>query len=500
LYYLANDYKNTVTLLDSSIQRGLKYRNYKAVTSSLIALGNVYYVTDEYTNAKTMYDSALRISSRNSLNKEMAVVLANLAKFTEDPIESKSILTKAISLLSKEKGTEEEQVTTEINLGLLQENPDSAILYYLRAIGKATKYNLQIELLGACNNIAYKYLKKKDIEQADHYIADKAIPIALELKNDDWLSTLYDTYSDILIAKKEFQKAIIYLRKSIEARTASDKLISEKQVRLLNAILELKNKSLLIAEKDGMIIQKDARINQMYLWLAISGILILVAGGGIFWIRQLAKIKLQRTKLEAAKKIIEAEENEKERNAMELHDAVGALISKLNETISRSMVQDHSSKQAIGLHMTEFKDEIRNISHRMNKHILERHPIDSLLKSLFDDTIRYSKLHLTYLVDKPLKTLKVDVAIHIYRIVQELINNARKHARDSEVKLSIHFFEESLELVYSDNGNGFSLGSESKKGMGISNIFARVNLINGHAELDSEPGRGVYWKITAPTG
>jgi tetratricopeptide (TPR) repeat protein len=114
LYFLANDYKNTVTLLDSSIRTGLKYKNHRAVASSLIALGNVYFVTEDYANAKNIYDSALRTSSRYSLKIEMAVALANLAKFGEDETASKSMLRQAISLLSKTKGTEEELVTTEI--------------------------------------------------------------------------------------------------------------------------------------------------------------------------------------------------------------------------------------------------------------------------------------------------------------------------------------------------------------------------------------------------
>jgi len=498
LYDFTNDYKNAVILLDSSIRIGLKLKTYSAVASSLVALANIYYETEDYANAKSIYDSAYRLSSRNKLHKEMAVALANQSKFAEDPDKSKALLRESLLLLVPVKGAEEEQAYIEVNLGLLQENPDSAIMYYQKAIDKAIKYNMPIVLLGAYNNIAYKYLQKMEPGKAEYTISSQAIPLALKMKNDDWLSTLYDSYADILIAKKEFQSAIFYLRKSIEARAASDKLISEKQIRLLNAILELKNKDLLILDKESTIIEKDSQLNQMYLWLAILLILILVAGGGILWIRQRDRMKMQRTKLEAARKIIETEENEKERNAMELHDSSGILVSKLNETMRQVVDLDPSAKQTIERHINEFKDEIRNISHRMNKQILERHPIDILLKSLFEDTIHFSKLNLTYFIDKPEHPLKADISIHLFRIVQELITNARKHARSSEIKLSIRFFNESAEIVYSDNGEGFITGRENAKGMGISNIFARVSLINSHAELDSEPGHGVYWKISIP--
>ncbi len=498
LYDFTNDYKNAVILLDSSIRIGLKLKTYSAVASSLVALANIYYETEDYINAERIYDSAFKLASRNKLNKEMAVSLANLSKFSEDPDTSKAMLKESLSLLGKVQGAEEEQAYIEVNLGLLQENSDSSIKYYQKAIDKAIKYNMPIVLLGAYNNIAYKYLKKKEAGKAEYTISSQAIPLAMKMKNDDWLSTLYDTYADVLVAKKEFQTAIFYLRKSIEARSVSDRLISEKQVRLLNAILELKNKNLLIMDKESMIVEKDSQLNRMYLWLAVLLILIMLAGGGILLIRQRDRMKIQLTKLEAARKIIEAEENEKERNAMELHDSSGILISKLKETMCQKVDLEPSTRRIIELHINEFRDEIRNISHRMNKQILERHPIDLLLKSFFEDTIHFNRIHLSYIIDKPKHHLNVDIAIHLFRIIQEIVTNARKHAGSSEIKMSIRFFDESAEIVYSDNGKGFNPDSEDIKGMGILNIFARVKLINGYAELDSEPGHGVYWKISVP--
>ncbi|TSA24907.1 MAG: hypothetical protein D4R67_11090 [Bacteroidetes bacterium] len=498
LYYFANDYKNTIILLDSSIRIGASLSQPVAVSASLIALGNIFLITEEYQKAKDMYDSALHISMKNKLYRETGVAYVNLAQFQGNNDSVIAYLRKSLFYLNRQKGTEEEQVNAEINLAMRLPDPDSAIFYYQRVINKANEYHMPIELLGAYNNIVYKYLKKGKVSEAEMCIRDTAIPLALEIENYDWLATLYDTYSDILIRKREFEEAINYLRKSIEARAISDRIVAEKQVRILNAVLELNNKNLQISEKERLLIKQNARIAQMNFWLAMACVLVLSATGIIFWVRQRAKSKLQLSKLEAARKIIEAEEHEKERNAMELHDSMNLLIAKVSNTIQRLPQIDQATQKTIEQYFSEFSADIRNISHRLSKKILEQHSFHSLIKGLCADAIHYSNLNLTFHISEDHKKLPVETTIHLIRIIQELLTNARKYAPQAEIKLIIRYFDDQIELVYSDDGPGFDYHPKNITGMGFSNIFARVNLINGQAEVDSEPGQGMYWKILAP--
>ena len=94
--------------------------------------------------------------------------------------------------------------------------------------------------------------------------------------------------------------------------------------------------------------------------------------------------------------------------------------------------------------------------------------------------------------------LNEEVVLHAYRIVQELLTNAGKYARDSYVSLSFQKSDSELVINYFDNGPGFDSGLIEKKGMGLMNIFERAKLMSGSAEVTSSPGDGTSWVIKFP--
>jgi tetratricopeptide (TPR) repeat protein len=103
----------------------------------------------------------------------------------------------------------------------------------------------------ACyNNLAYCYLNKGLINEAESCLLDHAIPLAKTSNNLDWLSTLYDSYSDVLSATANYKEAIIYEKKSIEISAEANKKSAASQVRLLSSMLDLKNKEGLIQSKN----------------------------------------------------------------------------------------------------------------------------------------------------------------------------------------------------------------------------------------------------------
>lgn len=493
-----NDFKNAIIFLDSSIQSGIRNGQPAAVSSSLNALATIYQATEDLIMAKTIYDSAFIIAKENNLPREMGVALGNLAQFKNTTKESADMLKKAIQLMDSVKGTEVERANLLVNLGLRQEIPDSAMFYYNMVIEMGKNCRIPIAMIGAYNNMAYFYLEKHDLKTAAKCIVEKAIPMATKNNSYDWFPILYDTYADILIEKKAFTEVVVWLRKATLARTVSDNMIAKKQVRLLNAMLDLKNKNLIIVEKEQQIALRNERINRLKFWLAFAGVLILLFAFSYLWVRQRARNKMQHLKLESAQLILDAEEHEREKNGMELHDALGTLCLKVNDTIEKQQSDEMELKYALSLHIADFSDEVRSISHRMSRKILERHDIGPLLTNLCQETIRYSRLNLKFEVGTTVSQVPLNVTMHIYRIVQEMLNNARKYAQEANINLSVRFFEKSVEIEYNDDGVGFTYQEKEKQGMGLVNIFARVNLFNGTVVLDTIPGHGVYWKIIAP--
>ena len=86
----------------------------------------------------------------------------------------------------------------------------------------------------------------------------------------------------------------------------------------------------------------------------------------------------------------------------------------------------------------------------------------------------------------------------VFRIVQEQSNNIRKYANADRVNLSLTRKDDKINLIISDDGVGFKLEEVKTKGIGLTNIANRVNVLNGEFKIDSYPGNGCTLYVTFP--
>jgi len=86
--------------------------------------------------------------------------------------------------------------------------------------------------------------------------------------------------------------------------------------------------------------------------------------------------------------------------------------------------------------------------------------------------------------------------IYLYRICQEALNNAIKHAKATKIDVSLAFEENTISLQVKDDGMGFDLESARQcHGNGINNIYERTQLLHGFAQIISDPGKGTRVRI-----
>jgi len=129
---------------------------------------------------------------------------------------------------------------------------------------------------------------------------------------------------------------------------------------------------------------------------------------------------------------------------------------------------------------------------------IEHFTFSELITGLCEDVQRLSGLSIELEIPEEFPDLPNELVLHFYRITQELLTNATKYARDSQVKIKIIAETGKLSLFYSDNGPGFVTGEKAKSSMGIMNIYERAKLIRGHANVRSAPGKGTSWEISFP--
>ena len=244
----AGNHKTSIMLLDSALFLSKSIHDYVTMSNASNSLGTIYLEMGDEFRARRMFDTALNISKTRYLYLQLGTTLGNLAKFENDPDESIRINKEAINYLKKSNGSNEPIAQILINIGLKNSNPDSAVLYYKKALLLVDSINAPEVVMGVYNNLAYSYLDEGRIEEAEKCIRDYALPIALSTNNLDWQSTIYDSYSDIFIRKKEFKKAIESEKKSMEIMGKANKQSAAKQIRLLAAMLDLKNKEEIIKD------------------------------------------------------------------------------------------------------------------------------------------------------------------------------------------------------------------------------------------------------------
>ena len=194
-----------------------------------------------------------------------------------------------------------------------------------------------------------------------------------------------------------------------------------------------------------------------------------------------------------AKSIIEAQENEKNRWAEELHDNVCQLLSvaKMNLTAIPGMpeVAEKLRVDAKDLVMKSI-DEIRELSANIKPPILEDYLITESIGMLTANIARTKNIRFN-LISRDLDESKLSDAhrILIYRVIQEQLTNIVKYANATEVDIDLRNEDDKCKIVIRDDGDGFEPG-EVKTGIGLKNIASRLQLYRGKMIIHSSPGNG----------
>ena len=214
-------------------------------------------------------------------------------------------------------------------------------------------------------------------------------------------------------------------------------------------------------------------------------------------------MKLQNDlRIQSLESMMNGQEMERSRIASDLHDSLGGLLSTLKlqyDTLQmdhKSLVKDSTYQKIYNL-IDHACDEVRDIARNLKPAALDKIGLSAALNDLIN---RYSAngnpeifLH-TNRIDNALSNEK---KLHVYRIIQELLNNAIKHAGASELDVQLTRQEKELYIKVEDNGKGFVEG-KVKKGLGLENIRSRVNMLKGDLEWDSSPERGTSVMVHIP--
>ncbi|CRK81382.1 sensor histidine kinase [Neobacillus massiliamazoniensis] len=206
-------------------------------------------------------------------------------------------------------------------------------------------------------------------------------------------------------------------------------------------------------------------------------------------------------------KIIEAQEEERKRLSREIHDGPAQMLanvimrSDLFERVFREQGPDEAFSE-----MQSFKKMVRSALYEVRRIIYDLRPmalddlglVPTLRKYLqtIEEYHKHSKI--TFISIGEEKRLPAKYEVALFRMIQESVQNALKHANACEIKVNLEMTTTSINVTIKDNGVGFDIAQKKKDSFGIIGMRERVHLLDGEISIASKIGNGTTVSIIVP--
>ncbi|MRX72176.1 histidine kinase [Bacillus lacus] len=211
-------------------------------------------------------------------------------------------------------------------------------------------------------------------------------------------------------------------------------------------------------------------------------------------------------------RIIEAQEEERKRVSREIHDGPAQMLANVmmrSELIER-IFRERGTEEGFG-EIRSLRQNVRNALYEVRRIIYDLRPmalddlglIPTLRKYLhtIEDYDGSTKILFTSVGAGEERRLPSRFEVALFRMAQEAVTNALKHAEAKEISVKVEVNSENVILIIKDNGKGFELGeikTKEVKSFGLLGMGERVELLNGKMTIDSKVGLGTFIMIQVP--
>ncbi len=217
---------------------------------------------------------------------------------------------------------------------------------------------------------------------------------------------------------------------------------------------------------------------------------------------------------EFARQLIETRESTLHEISRELHDEFGQILTAMGSMLGRAgrHVPEGSPLQAELHEIREIAqttlDNVRGLSQTLHPSILEEAGLEGTIEWYVPTVERQTGMTVTYERSGPRRAIPNTIAIHVYRVLQEALNNVARHAGSNRAWVRLRITSDHLELEVEDHGAGFASAAGSapgtseshgrRRGLGLVAMRERAAIVGGRIEFVNVPEGGTLVRLTVP--
>ncbi len=518
-------------LLNESIRN-----NYSENSTEIYnGLGNIYDARQIKDESLKYYLKGLKLAEKSKDKYHQAMILNNIALIKLNNNQIKEAEKDFIRALTIIKGMNENRLTFNLNnnLGIVnkeQGKHGKSVRYFQQTVIEAKKIGFPQSVGVAYLNLSDSYLSINNPNMALKYVDScmyvfkttqqwnflglsysmksmimrklGALDLAeqniqqifkLEIKHPyiESLSAAHKEMASIAEEKGDYKTAYFHKQQfhSIEdslSKLANKDMLAQMQIlygkeKLENELKDEKNKNILLLKQSEL----DRTKIQSVIFIAL--LITLLSIGGVL-LQQSINNRKQHKKF--TQDLIQNIDNERSRISKDLHDDLGQSLSMIKSRMNLFNSGKTTNLDGLEDEIGSVIEHTRRISHFLHPSFITKLGLERSLSSLVENTQNSSGLVCSLEIEADLSSISVDNQTHIYRIMQECINNTMKHAHATALKISILDNGSNLDLIYQDNGKGVGKQETNTEGIGLLTIKERADKMQAKMSVQSTPKKG----------
>lgn len=467
-------------------------------------IGLVYYSQGKIKEALAYNHKALSIFTQLQSKKDIAATYVNIGNCYFDDYQPQNALLNYDKALKLSQETKDNQTIAKLynNIGSVYINDlqdtIKGINYLLEALAIKKQMNNQNDLIIQYNNIATVYLDIRKYDLALNF-NDKAFELASKSGNLEELLNIYETYSLINSAKKDFKQAYDYHKLYSKTKDSLLNIENLKAVEEINAKYQT-------AEKEKQLLQKEAEAKKKTTTIIILSIVafFIALFGFLIYRQQRLKNTQQKQEFELQSVIAQVENQNKlheQRLAIsrDLHDNIGAQLTFIISSVENLKFGFPGIEDKVKTHLSKISDftqttivELRDTIWAMNTNEFKFEDLSSRIYNFIEKAQSVKEdIRFQFVIDDNVKEAKFSSleGINLYRTIQEAVNNAVKYADADAITVHVLREDETIKIEIKDDGKGFDT-DETDYGNGLYNMKKRIEEIGGTFQLHSEISKG----------